>query len=62
MTLRWPSWLTVDPYIVALLATVLVATVLPARGVGATVASAATTVAAAVRCWRSQPSSSGPPC
>jgi sodium/bile acid cotransporter 7 len=37
--------LPLDPYLLALLATVLVATVLPARGVGATVAAHASTVA-----------------
>jgi solute carrier family 10 (sodium/bile acid cotransporter), member 7 len=43
--LRWPRWLPIDPYVAALLATVGVATLLPARGAGATVASDATTVA-----------------
>ncbi|MFI6348082.1 bile acid:sodium symporter family protein [Streptomyces sp. NPDC050560] len=37
--LAWPSWMPVDPYIVAILATVLTAALLPARGDAADVAS-----------------------
>ncbi|WP_030791907.1 bile acid:sodium symporter family protein [Streptomyces sp. NRRL S-920] len=43
--LKWPSWMPVDPYIVALLATVGVAALLPARGTAADVASGASTAA-----------------
>ncbi len=43
--LKWPSWMPVDPYIVALLATVGVAALLPARGTSAEVASGASTAA-----------------
>ncbi|MFE7773455.1 bile acid:sodium symporter family protein [Streptomyces sp. NPDC057445] len=44
-TLRLPSWLPLDPYILALLATVLLAMLLPASGPAATVADGATTAA-----------------
>ncbi len=43
--LKWPSWMPVDPYIVALLATVGLAALLPARGTSADVASGASTAA-----------------
>ncbi|MEU1014429.1 bile acid:sodium symporter family protein [Streptomyces sp. NPDC005898] len=43
--LKWPSWMPVDPYIVALLATVGIAALLPARGTSAEVASGASTAA-----------------
>ncbi|MBW5421130.1 bile acid:sodium symporter [Streptomyces sp. BG9H] len=43
--LKWPSWMPVDPYIVALLATVGLAALLPARGAAADVASGASTAA-----------------
>jgi sodium/bile acid cotransporter 7 len=43
--MRWLRLVLVDPYILALLATVAVAVLLPARGVAATVVSAATTIA-----------------
>ncbi len=45
--LRWPSWMPIDPYIVLLLGTVGLAALLPARGVGADVASGASTAAIA---------------
>lgn len=41
--LRYPSWLPVDPYIAALLGTVLLAALLPARGAGAHLAGGAST-------------------
>ncbi|MFE2539631.1 bile acid:sodium symporter family protein [Actinacidiphila glaucinigra] len=41
--LRYPSWLPVDPYIAALLGTVLLAALLPARGTGAHLAGGAST-------------------
>ncbi|MGW0538507.1 bile acid:sodium symporter family protein [Streptomyces sp. NPDC003032] len=43
--LKWPSWTPVDPYIVALLATVGIAALIPARGGAADVASGASTAA-----------------
>ncbi|APY90645.1 bile acid:sodium symporter [Streptomyces alfalfae] len=43
--LKWPSWMPVDPYIAALLATVGIAALLPARGTGADIASGASTAA-----------------
>ncbi|MFE0170962.1 bile acid:sodium symporter family protein [Streptomyces sp. NPDC059002] len=43
--LKWPSWMPVDPYIVALLGTVGIAALLPARGGAADVASGASTAA-----------------
>ncbi|MFD4628795.1 bile acid:sodium symporter family protein [Streptomyces sp. NPDC058284] len=43
--LKWPSWMPVDPYIVALLATVGLAALLPARDAAADVASGASTAA-----------------
>lgn len=43
--LKWPSWMPVDPYIVALLATVGLAALLPARDTAADVASGASTAA-----------------
>lgn len=43
--LTWPSWMPVDPYIVALLATVGIAALIPARGTAADVASGASTAA-----------------
>ncbi|MEU1131875.1 bile acid:sodium symporter family protein [Streptomyces sp. NPDC005900] len=43
--LKWPSWMPVDPYIVALLATVGIAALFPARGTSAEVASGASTAA-----------------
>jgi sodium/bile acid cotransporter 7 len=45
--LTWPSWMPIDPYILALLATVGVAALLPARGGAADVASGASTAAVA---------------
>ncbi|WP_447041376.1 bile acid:sodium symporter family protein [Streptomyces sp. DSM 118878] len=42
---KWPSWMPVDPYIAALLATVGLAALLPARGTGADIASGASTTA-----------------
>ncbi|MFJ9814804.1 bile acid:sodium symporter family protein [Streptomyces sp. NPDC101151] len=45
--LRWPSWMPIDPYIVLLLGTVGLAALFPARGVGADVASWASTAAIA---------------
>ncbi|MEI5097570.1 bile acid:sodium symporter family protein [Streptomyces sp. PmtG] len=44
----WPSWMPVDPYIVALLGTVGIAALLPARGTAADVASGASTTAVAL--------------
>jgi sodium/bile acid cotransporter 7 len=46
--LRYPSWLPADPYIAALLGTVLLAALLPARGAGAHVAGGASTAAVAL--------------
>ncbi|MBA4863274.1 bile acid:sodium symporter [Streptomyces sp. PSKA54] len=46
--LQWPSRLPIDPYILALLATVAVAALLPARGTAADVASGASTAAVAL--------------
>lgn len=46
--LKWPSWMPVDPYIVALLGTVGLAALLPARGGAADVASGASTGAVAL--------------
>ncbi|MET9548912.1 bile acid:sodium symporter family protein [Streptomyces sp. NPDC006627] len=43
--LKWPSWMPVDPYIVALLAIVGIAALVPARGTAADVASGASTAA-----------------
>lgn len=43
----WPTWMPIDPYILALLGTVGVAALLPARGVGADVAGGASTGAVA---------------
>ncbi|MCS0599950.1 bile acid:sodium symporter [Streptomyces sp. LP11] len=45
--LRWPSWMPIDRYIVLLLGTVGLAALLPAKGVGADVASGASTAAIA---------------
>lgn len=42
-TLQFPSWLPIDPYITALLGTVVLAALLPASGVAADVAGAAST-------------------
>ncbi|MFF9898305.1 bile acid:sodium symporter family protein [Streptomyces longispororuber] len=44
----WPSWIPVDPFIAALLATVGLAALLPARGAAADVASGASTTAVAL--------------
>ncbi|MGW7065522.1 bile acid:sodium symporter family protein [Streptomyces sp. NPDC054855] len=44
----WPTWMPIDPYILALLGTVGVAALLPARGVGADVAGGASTGAVAL--------------
>ncbi|MER5179187.1 bile acid:sodium symporter family protein [Streptomyces sp. NPDC002896] len=46
--LQWPSRLPIDPYILALLGTVGVAALLPARGTAADVASGASTAAVAL--------------
>ncbi|MFD3457074.1 bile acid:sodium symporter family protein [Streptomyces sp. NPDC058691] len=46
--LRYPSWLPLDPYIAALLGTVLLAALLPARGAAAPVAGGASTAAVAL--------------
>lgn len=43
----WPTWMPIDPYILALLGTVGVAALLPARGIGADVAGGASTGAVA---------------
>lgn len=43
----WPTWMPIDPYILALLGTVGVAALLPARGTGADVAGGASTGAVA---------------
>ncbi|WP_306316411.1 MULTISPECIES: bile acid:sodium symporter family protein [unclassified Streptomyces] len=45
--LTWPSWMPIDPYILALIATVGLAALLPARGAAADVASGASTAAVA---------------
>ncbi|MET9496478.1 bile acid:sodium symporter family protein, partial [Streptomyces sp. NPDC006552] len=45
--LHWPRWMPVDPYILALLGTVGLAALLPARGAAADVASGASTGAVA---------------
>ncbi|WP_353945793.1 bile acid:sodium symporter family protein [Streptomyces sp. HUAS MG91] len=45
--LSWPSWMPIDPYILALIGTVGVAALLPARGGAADVASGASTAAVA---------------
>ncbi|CAL9645901.1 hypothetical protein SUDANB174_06427 [Streptomyces sp. enrichment culture] len=45
--LRWPRWMPIDPYILLLLGTVVLAALLPARGTGADVASGASTGAIA---------------
>ncbi|MFE6954879.1 bile acid:sodium symporter family protein [Streptomyces sp. NPDC057696] len=45
--LTWPSWMPVDPYILALIGTVGLAALLPARGGAADVASGASTTAVA---------------
>ncbi|EFL18598.1 bile acid:sodium symporter family protein [Streptomyces sp. C] len=45
---RLPAWLPLDPYILALLATVGLAALLPATGAGATVADGAATAAVAL--------------
>ncbi|WP_329125445.1 bile acid:sodium symporter family protein [Streptomyces sp. NBC_01465] len=47
-TLQLPSWLPIDPYILALISTVAVAALLPARGGAADVASWASTGAVAL--------------
>ncbi|MFD9859993.1 bile acid:sodium symporter family protein [Streptomyces alboflavus] len=44
----WPSWMPIDPYIAALLGTVGLAALLPARGTPADVASGASTAAVAL--------------
>jgi sodium/bile acid cotransporter 7 len=44
-TMRWLRRLPIDLYLIALLATLLLATLLPARGAGATVAGHASTIA-----------------
>ncbi|MGW7074350.1 bile acid:sodium symporter family protein [Streptomyces sp. NPDC054871] len=44
----WPTWMPIDPYILALLGTVGVAALLPARGVGADIAGGASTGAVAL--------------
>lgn len=46
--MRWPKWTFLDPFVALLLATVLVATLLPARGAVAGIASRATMVAVAL--------------
>ncbi|MFC8125015.1 bile acid:sodium symporter family protein [Streptomyces sp. NPDC057302] len=43
----WPTWMPIDPYILALLGTVGVAALLPARGIGADIAGGASTGAVA---------------
>ncbi|MGY0490744.1 bile acid:sodium symporter family protein [Streptomyces sp. WG-D5] len=45
--LTWPRWMPIDPYILALIATVGLAALLPARGAAADVASGASTAAVA---------------
>ncbi|MGW1891331.1 bile acid:sodium symporter family protein [Streptomyces sp. NPDC002004] len=45
--LTWPSWMPVDPYILALMGTVILAILFPARGMAADVASGASTAAIA---------------
>ncbi|MFI1395340.1 bile acid:sodium symporter family protein [Streptomyces sp. NPDC020681] len=47
-TMQWPSWLPVDPYIMALLGTVALAALLPASGRAADVAGGASTGAVAL--------------
>lgn len=47
-TLQFPSWLPIDPYILALIGTVMVAALLPARGTAADVAGGASTGAVAL--------------
>lgn len=47
-TLQLPSWLPIDPYILALIGTVAVAALLPARGAAADVAGGASTGAVAL--------------
>ncbi|MFI8873735.1 bile acid:sodium symporter family protein [Streptomyces sp. NPDC055243] len=44
----WPTWMPIDPYILALLGTVGVAALLPARGIGADIAGGASTGAVAL--------------
>ncbi|GGO36503.1 bile acid:sodium symporter family protein [Streptomyces lasiicapitis] len=44
----WPSWMPIDPYIAAILGTVGLAALLPARGTAADVASGASTTAVAL--------------
>ncbi|MWA14782.1 bile acid:sodium symporter [Streptomyces sp. BA2] len=44
----WPTWMPIDPYILALLGTVGIAALLPARGVGADIAGGASTGAVAL--------------
>lgn len=44
----WPSWMPIDPYILALLGTVVLAALLPARGGAADAASGASTGAVAL--------------
>ncbi|MFE9252636.1 bile acid:sodium symporter family protein [Streptomyces sp. NPDC007088] len=46
--LRWPSWMPVDPYILSLVGTVVLAALLPARGTTADVASGTSTGAVAL--------------
>ncbi|WP_460847232.1 bile acid:sodium symporter family protein [Phytohabitans suffuscus] len=46
--MSWPRWLPVDPYVAAMIATIGVATVLPARGAAAAFAGWATTAAVAL--------------
>ncbi|BCJ70009.1 bile acid:sodium symporter family protein [Polymorphospora rubra] len=45
---RWPRWLVLDPFIVAMLAVVVVATLLPVRGTAADVAGTATKLGVAL--------------
>lgn len=44
----WPTWMPIDPYILALLGTVGIAALLPARGTGADIAGGASTGAVAL--------------
>lgn len=44
---RWPRWLPIDPYVVLMLATVALASIVPVTGAGADVARTATKVAIA---------------
>ncbi|MFC0529946.1 bile acid:sodium symporter family protein [Phytohabitans kaempferiae] len=46
--MSWPRWLPVDPYVAAMVATIAVASILPARGTAATAAGWATTAAVAL--------------